>query len=467
MRDRRTELRAICAVLLCVALACGDGGGDGGGGDGGVAAASPREGSSSAASQPAASLAQRWSTDSLGWNKAMLFHPEGDVLAFEKGRLLVLARDTGKVLDELPGCDLVSDGAFWLGDGRIALVCEDGVNLLHLPSRKLEAVLPLGQAPEVGHMAGGVLALAGGKRVLLVDTGSWKTVETFDLPHAVRDVAVSPDGTRIAVATHDRSSMEGKGSLLLVERGGAQRELHGEPAHAVAFSSDGQTLFAGASGFDGFFIDVASGEKQSRVKTGSWLTTAAFLTPELVAATGSDGLVLYKRGGAPAPTVLVRDTAVGMAAETGRVCIGTRRGQVHCFSREALQPSSYVAVHETGEPGAAPEPRAAPEPELTGGVFGTGSRQLGTIVSVSGDRVVLRASDNFPPVGSTGKLWKQTSKKLGASEIEFWLDIARVKILESGEGAVTLQVLEEKSVLSVNGRKQSHFTEGAKTKLEW
>jgi len=428
--------------------------------DGG-AAASPREGSSSAASQLAGSLAQRWSIDSLGWNKAILFHPEGDVLVFEKGRLLVLARDTGKILDELPTCDLVSDGAFWLRDARIALVCEDGVNVLHLSSRKLEAVLPLGQGPDAGHMAGGVLALAGGKRVLLVDTSSWKTVETFDFPHAVRDVAVSPDGTQIAVATHDRSSMEGKGSLLLVERGGAQRELHGEPAHAVAFSSDGQTLFAGASGFDGFFIDVASGEKQSRVRTGSWLTTAAFLTPELVAATGSDGLVLYNRGGGPAPTVLARDTAVGMAAETDRVCIGTRRGVVQCFSREPLEPSRYVAVHETREP------RAAPEPKLTGGVFGTGSRQLGTIASVSGDRVVLKASDNFPPVGSTGKLWKQTSKKLGASEIEFWLDIARVKILESGAGAVTLQVLEEKSVLTVNGRKQSHFTEGAKTKLEW
>ena len=254
---------------------------------------------------------------------------------------------------------------------------------------------------------------------------------------------------------------------MLIARGGAQREVHPEPGQAVAFSSDGRTLFASVSGFEGYFIDVESGKRLSQVRTGSWLTSATFLTSSVVAATGSDGLVIYERGFEPKAAVLMKENATGMAAETGRVCAGTRSGSVACFSDEALAPSQYQRPSVVSSPAAEAAPAGGIEPEMSGGPFGTGSRQIGKLASVSGDRIVLSASENFPPVGATAKLWKQTTKMLGTSEIEFWIDIARVTVLDSGDGQVTLQVLEEKTVLYINGKKKSQFTPGATTRLEW
>ena len=457
----------LCVSALCVAAACSSGD-DSRRSNGESSKADTRPLDEVAErSRLADSLVRRWSVDSTDWNKAILFHPAGAIIAFAGQKALILARDTGETLDEFRSCKLVAGGAFLLPDGRIVLVCGDGVNILHMSERRLERVLPLGQEPETGHLAGGILALAGGKRVLLIDVGDWQLLETIELPYAARDVAVSLDGTQVAVATHDRQSRQRAGNVMLIARGGAQREVHAEPGHAVAFSSDGRTLFAGVSGFDGYFIDIESGKKLLQVKTGSWLTSAAFLTPNVVAATGSDGLVIYERGHESDATVLLKASATGMAAETGRVCAGTRSGSVACFGGEALEPSHYQPPSVVINRGTESSPTTGVVPEMSGGPFGTGSRQIGKLASASGDRIVLNASDNFPPVGATGRLWKQATKLLGTSEIEFWIDIARVTVLESGDGQVTLQVLEERTVLFVNGRKQSQFTPGATTKLEW
>ena len=92
---------------------------------------------------------------------------------------------------------------------------------------------------------------------------------------------------------------------------------------------------------------------------------------------------------------------------------------------------------------------------------------LGTLTSVSDDTVVQTGSGELPPVGTTRNLSKQVTRQLGTASFETWLKVARVEVIETSRSTVTLRVLEETSVVHVNGRKIDHFTEGATTRLVW
>ena len=47
------------------------------------------------------------------------------------------------------------------------------------------------------------------------------------------------------------------------------------------------------------------------------------------------------------------------------------------------------------------------------------------------------------------------------------MEIARVKVIGRNDDRTTLEVLEERTVLTVQDKKHDFFTPGSKTRLEW
>ena len=52
-------------------------------------------------------------------------------------------------------------------------------------------------------------------------------------------------------------------------------------------------------------------------------------------------------------------------------------------------------------------------------------------------------------------------------EVVMWLTVADVKVSAVSKTTVTLTLVEETSVITVDGQKVDHFTKDSKTRLEW
>lgn len=92
----------------------------------------------------------------------------------------------------------------------------------------------------------------------------------------------------------------------------------------------------------------------------------------------------------------------------------------------------------------------------------------GTILSRKGDSITLTTTGGeAPPVGATGALSKHIVKQMFGAEVVMWLTVADVKVSAVGKTTVTLTLVEETSVITVDGQKVDHFTKDSKTRLEW
>ena len=92
----------------------------------------------------------------------------------------------------------------------------------------------------------------------------------------------------------------------------------------------------------------------------------------------------------------------------------------------------------------------------------------GTILSRKGDSITLTTTGGeAPAVGATGSLSKHIVKQMFGPEVVMWLTVADVKVSAVGKTTVTLTIVEETSVITVDGQKVDHFTKDSKTRLEW
>jgi hypothetical protein len=231
----------------------------------------------------------------------------------------------------------------------------------------------------------------------------------------------------------------------------------------VAFSRDGATIFVAGEGFDAFTIDTSTGARKTAMRRGSWVEGAGFIDSNLLAVTGADGLVVYESSGRRVLEAREGSPATALAAEEGRVCAGARSGAVTCYSSEPLRPSSYTPTVAADRPESHTLRRARAAPEVPVEPVGT---QRGTLESASGSELVVRSAAAGPPIGTTGRLAKRVKMPLGGDTM-IWVEIARVKVTGTEGDRVWLEVLEERTVLSVNDQKHDYFTPGSQVRLEW
>ena len=125
---------------------------------------------------------------------------------------------------------------------------------------------------------------------------------------------------------------------------------------------------------------------------------------------------------------------------------------------------SFTAL--AGEPvPAAPTPAETPPAETPPAALKV---YEGTILSRKGDTLTLTTTGGeAPPVGATGTLSKHIVKQMFGAEVVMWLTVADVKVSAVGKTTVTLTLVEETSVITVDGQKVDHFTKDSKTRLEW
>jgi WD40 repeat protein len=158
---------------------------------------------------------------------ARLWNPE------EQPRMPVLTRERGavtQIVDAGPGLMLVA--------GR------GGARLVRLSDGRTAHRFASGRFPSVSASpTGSRIAVGSGRRVTVYEGRNESVLTTLEQPAAVKSVALSPDGTRIAVAGAD-----GIGRVWTVD-GKLLHELRGHRAALtdIAYSRDGALLATGSS----------------------------------------------------------------------------------------------------------------------------------------------------------------------------------------------------------------------------
>ena len=114
------------------------------------------------------------------------------------------------------------------------------------------------------------------------------------------------------------------------------------------------------------------------------------------------------------------------------------------------------------------EPAPSDSPEAKNSVANPTGTQQATIQSSRRGTVVLKGTGGtVPPQGANGELLKKVDTNLGKMSISAWVNIAAVQVTTVKGSKVTLEIVEEKSQMTVNGKKTNHFTPGSRVKLEW
>ena len=134
------------------------------------------------------------------------------------------------------------------------------------------------------------LALLGIGRVILIDEQG-NPIWSFDVDGWALSVAITPDGSRVAIGSNDESIylLDGQGSLLWSFKAGGE-------IRSVAISSDGSTVAAGSKDGNVYIFD-GQGKQLWAFETGGNVRSVA-ITPDgsRVVAASTDGNVYFLDG---------------------------------------------------------------------------------------------------------------------------------------------------------------------------
>jgi len=99
------------------------------------------------------------------------------------------------------------------------------------------------------------------------------------------------------------------------------------------------------------------------------------------------------------------------------------------------------------------------------------TRELfGTIASKKGAKIKIvldEPNQKLPQVNTVGDLMKKFEKELLGSVMTGWLTIGEVRFDGKENMVAGFTLIEEKSVITVDGVKEDHFTGGQKVKFSW
>jgi hypothetical protein len=92
---------------------------------------------------------------------------------------------------------------------------------------------------------------------------------------------------------------------------------------------------------------------------------------------------------------------------------------------------------------------------------------MGRLAVKVGAAVTLRTTDTKSvAAGQTGHLYRRLEHHDGSLNISAWLHIADVTVKRVGTDRLVVLVDDEKSILSINGKKAETFPAGADLKLD-
>lgn len=93
----------------------------------------------------------------------------------------------------------------------------------------------------------------------------------------------------------------------------------------------------------------------------------------------------------------------------------------------------------------------------------------GTIISKAGNLIKVQQTDNsmLPGKDTKGTLSKYFEKVIFGAKTSGWLDVGEMKIQTVENNIVTMILLNEKSIITINGQKEDHFKPGFTVKFEW
>jgi hypothetical protein len=93
----------------------------------------------------------------------------------------------------------------------------------------------------------------------------------------------------------------------------------------------------------------------------------------------------------------------------------------------------------------------------------------GKILSKNGDIVKVQQTDTsrLPAKNTLGILSKYFEKVLFGANVTGWLDVGKMKIIAIDKGIITMKLLEEKSMITIDGKQEDHFQPGFMVKFIW
>jgi hypothetical protein len=281
------------------------------------------------------------------WTSQIVIAPWGDVVAIARGGARLLARDTGRVLLQAEACSPTSpDAAAFIDQRRMLVACDDRVDEVFFPegSKRTRFQFPH-RMRQVAINGRWMIAGTDGfwerdnNRVLIYDLNTFKVVDEFDASGRIEAVAVSAEGKRAAVGTDQKG--------IDVRNVAAKRTQNfladAKQRHSlVRFSPSGNALFCDTDSFEAGEIDTRTGKLLSTFKTGSWLKAVRYIAETEMLATGSDGLVLYSGRGVSTPSPIAElGEGIDLSADKSYFCAAGRDGDVTCFSRKKVLPSTF------------------------------------------------------------------------------------------------------------------------------
>jgi len=397
-----------------------------------------------------------WTSETKDWNGGLLITEDGDVLSFSSSGVRVHAREDGRVLHRANACSPVSeDGVAFVAADRFVIVCDDEVRSFSWPKLGSKSLVTFKERVDRGAVGGGLVAVAEDGffvkdrkgRVVVHDAADGRVVDQFIPPAEVETLALSVDGGKLLVGTRQGTQIRDLGA----KRDAIWSDKH--RASGAAFAPSGKTVFGDFASFEASNVDLVTQKPSKTWKVGSWLTASRWIDGMTIAATGSDGLSIFS---ATADTIAspISDLGEGIALskDGGTLCAGARSGRIACFARSKPAPSTLASAFAGGSPqGAAAGgvPSRPASPELSGKILGRKGKTLE--VSIDGLTSV--------ELGATGTVSRPFQTNVGFA-ISGWIVIAKVKVVAATKGKLTLEIVEEKSAMSVNGRQVNHFTPG-------
>ena len=93
----------------------------------------------------------------------------------------------------------------------------------------------------------------------------------------------------------------------------------------------------------------------------------------------------------------------------------------------------------------------------------------GKILSKNSDIIIVQRTDTARlPVNNTiGILSKYFEKVLFGANVTGWLDVGKMNVIKVDKSIVTMKLLEEKSMITIDGKPEDHFQPGFVVKFSW
>ncbi len=273
-----------------------------------------------------------WQTTGDSWTAGVLILPnQQEVLTHSGAAAHILDLRDGSSRLRFDFCYGPDEKIAAIDDRRFVAVCSDTIDTIDASKArpvKRSRVRLKSAAQEAAFSSQSVAAALEDNTVQIYGLKDLKLRSRHAFEAEIEGLALSPDGATLAL------TLKGGAGWLVDVATDARRPLEGGGLDsAMRFSPDGRLLLVDGSGFGLRLFDVASGAVIETFKTGSWMTGAAFLGNGLIAATGSSGHAIYRRGH-PEPLTLDQNTTGEHldASLDGRIfCAGSRAGAVSCF----------------------------------------------------------------------------------------------------------------------------------------